>query len=102
MGRVATDRERRRSDAPFLPPGELSFDDATGGFSAIISHVVGGITLSFGVILLSAAYYSTNASVETLSEAIIAQHNEDTMWCFTVGVAASVGGGLMIALGFRK
>lgn len=102
MGKIVIEGERQRSGAPFLPPDRLSFDGAVGGFSAIIAHVVGGITLSFGLILLSIPYYSTNASMEPLSEAIIAQRDENAMWYFTIGVAASVGGGLMIALGFRK
>ncbi len=57
---------------------------------------LGVVALALGAILLSIAYQSSNAPIDQLSDALTGRYTDRTMWFMIVGIAAFVGGGLMI------
>lgn len=67
-----------------------------------MKRIVGVVVLAIGLILLGFAYHSTNAPMEKLSDAMTGRYSDQTMWYFTLGVAAAVGGGLLAVFGGRK
>ena len=67
-----------------------------------MNRIFGIVAFAIGVALLMFAYHSTNAPLEKLSNTITGRYSNETMWCFGLGIAAVVGGGLMAAFGSRK
>lgn len=66
------------------------------------NRIIGAVAFAVGLALLAVAYHSTNAPLEKLSDTITGRYSNETMWYFAVGIAASVGGGLLAVLGSRK
>jgi LPXTG-motif cell wall-anchored protein len=55
-----------------------------------------------GLVLLGFAYHASNAPMEQVSEAITGRYTNQTMWYLILGIAAAVGGVLLVAFGRRK
>ena len=67
-----------------------------------INRIIGLVVFAVGVALLGFAYHSTNAPIEKLSNTITGRYSNETMWYFAIGLAATVGGGLLAAFGSRR
>ena len=66
-----------------------------------MNRIIGVVVLAIGVALLAVAYQSTDAPLERLSNTITGRYSNQTMWYFALGIAAAVGGGLLV-FGSRK
>jgi Protein of unknown function (DUF3185) len=55
-----------------------------------------------GLVFLGFAYHASNAPIEQVSEAITGRYTNQTMWYLIVGIAAAVGGVLLVAFGKPK
>jgi hypothetical protein len=67
-----------------------------------MNKIIGLVLCALGAFLLMTAYNSTQAPVEELSNTITGRYSDNTMWYFAAGVAASVGGVLLVFFGVRK
>ena len=67
-----------------------------------LNQIIGVAVFAVGVVLLGFAYHSMNAPLEQLSETITGRYSNQTMWYIAVGIAAAIGGGLLVAFGNRK
>jgi hypothetical protein len=65
-------------------------------------RIVGAVVFAVGAVLLGFAYHSSNAPLEQLSNTLTGRYSDHTMWYLAVGVAAVVGGGLLVMFGARK
>lgn len=68
----------------------------------ITNQIIGVVILAVGVVLLGFAYHATNAPLEQLSEAFTGRYSNQTMWYIALGIAAAVGGGLLVVFGNRR
>lgn len=59
------------------------------------NQILGLVVFAVGVAVLVAAYNSSNAPLEELSNELTGRFTDETMWYFAVGIAAVVGGGLL-------
>ena len=66
------------------------------------NQILGLVVFAVGVAVLFAAYNSSNAPLEELSNELTGRFTDETMWYFAVGIAAVVGGGLLGMLGSRR
>lgn len=66
------------------------------------NQIIGAVVLAVGVVLLGFAYHSTNAPLEQLSNTVTGRYSNETIWYIAIGVAAAVGGGLLVVFGARK
>ena len=66
------------------------------------SRIIGAVVFAVGAVLLGFAYHSSNAPLEELSNTLTGRYSNYTMWYMAVGVAAAVGGGLLVVFGARK
>jgi LPXTG-motif cell wall-anchored protein len=55
-----------------------------------------------GLVLLGLAYHASNAPMDQVSNAITGRFTDQTMWYLILGIAAAVGGVLLVAFGRRK
>lgn len=67
-----------------------------------VTQILGAIALVIGLVLLGFAYHASNAPMEQVSEAITGRYTNQTMWYLILGIAAAVGGVLLVAFGRRK
>jgi LPXTG-motif cell wall-anchored protein len=67
-----------------------------------MTQILGGVALVIGLVLLGFAYHASNAPIEQVSEAITGRYTNQTMWYLILGIAAAVGGVLLVAFGRRK
>jgi drug/metabolite transporter (DMT)-like permease len=67
-----------------------------------ISKILGFVVFALGVLMLVFAYDATQAPVEEITNTITGNYSDQTMWYFAAGVAAIVGGILLIAFGTRR
>ncbi len=67
-----------------------------------MNRIIGIVVFAVGAVLLGFAYNSTNAPLEELSNKLTGRYSDETMWYFAVGIAATVGGGLLALFGSRK
>ena len=67
-----------------------------------MTQILGGVALVIGLVLLGFAYHASNAPMEQVSEAITGRYTNQTMWYLMLGIAAAVGGVLLVAFGRRK
>ena len=67
-----------------------------------MTQILGGVALVIGLVLLGFAYHASNAPMEQVSEAITGRYTNQTMWYLILGIAAAVGGVLLVAFGRRK
>ena len=66
-----------------------------------ISQVSGIVFVAVGAILLGFAYNASNAPLDQLSNALTGRYSDQTMWFIVLGAAATIGGGVLVALGKR-
>ena len=67
-----------------------------------MTQILGGVALVIGLVLLGFAYHAANAPMEQVSEAFTGHYTYQTLWYLIVGIAAAVGGVLLVAFGRRK
>lgn len=67
-----------------------------------MTQILGVVALVIGLVLLGFAYHASNALMEQVSEAITGRYTNQTMWYLILGIAAAVGGVLLVAFGSRK
>jgi LPXTG-motif cell wall-anchored protein len=67
-----------------------------------MTQILGAVALVIGLVLLGFAYQASNAPMEQVSEAITGRYTNQTMWYLILGIAAAVGGVLLVAFGRRK
>jgi drug/metabolite transporter (DMT)-like permease len=67
-----------------------------------MTQVLGAVALVIGVVLLGFAYHASNAPMDQVSNAITGRFTSQTMWYLTLGIAAAVGGVLLVAFGRRR
>ena len=67
-----------------------------------MTQILGVVALVIGLVLLGFAYHASNAPMEQVSEAITGRYTNQTMWYLILGIAATVGGVLLVAFGRRK
>ena len=67
-----------------------------------MTQILGAVALVIGLVLLGFAYHASNAPMEQVSEAITGRYTNQTMWYLVLGIAAAVGGVLLVAFGRRK
>jgi hypothetical protein len=81
------------------PPRARNVED---GYIVTINRITGAAVLAVGAVLLTLAYRSTNAPLEQLSETMTGRYSDGIIWYFAIGIAAVVGGGLLVALGGHR
>ena len=67
-----------------------------------MTQILGAVALVIGLVLLGFAYHASNAPMEQVSDALTGRYTNQTMWYLIVGIAAAVGGVLLVAFGRRK
>ena len=67
-----------------------------------MTQILGAVALVIGLVLLGFAYHASNAPMEQVSEAITGRYTNQTMWYLILGIAAVVGGVLLVAFGRPK
>ena len=67
-----------------------------------MTQILGAVALVIGLVLLGFAYHASNAPMEQVSEAITGRYTNQTMWYLILGIAAAVGGVLLVAFGRWK
>jgi len=67
-----------------------------------MTQILGAVALVIGLVLLGFAYQASNAPMEQVSDALTGRYTNQTMWYLIVGIAAVVGGVLLVAFGRRK
>jgi len=67
-----------------------------------MTQILGAVALVVGLVLLGFAYQASNAPMEQVSDALTGRYTNQTMWYLIVGIAAAVGGVLLVAFGRRK
>ncbi len=66
------------------------------------NRIIGFVIFAVGAFLLMTAYNSTQAPAEELSSTITGSYSDNTMWTIVIGLAATVGGGMLAFIGARK
>ena len=64
-------------------------------------QILGAVALVIGVVLMGLAYHASNAPMDQVSNAITGRFTDQTMWYLILGIAAAVGGVLLVAFGRR-
>ena len=67
-----------------------------------MTQILGAVALVIGLVLLGFAYQASTAPMEQVSDALTGRYTNQTMWYLIVGIAAAVGGVLLVAFGRRK
>ncbi len=67
-----------------------------------MTQILGAVALVIGVVLLGLAYHASNAPMDQVSNAITGRFTDQTMWYLILGIAAAVGGVLLVAFGRRR
>jgi LPXTG-motif cell wall-anchored protein len=67
-----------------------------------ITQILGAVALVIGLVLIGVAYHASNAPMDQVSNAITGRFTDQTMWYLILGIAAAVGGVLLVAFGRRK
>jgi hypothetical protein len=63
--------------------------------------IIGGVLLAVGIVLLVIGLISSDSIADQVSEAFTGRFTETTTWYIVGGIAAAVGGGLMLMTGGR-
>ena len=66
-----------------------------------MTQILGAVALVIGVVLMGLAYHASNAPMDQVSNAITGRFTDQTMWYLILGIAAAVGGVLLVAFGRR-
>jgi len=67
-----------------------------------LKQILGAVVFVIGLVLLGFGYRSSNAPMEQISNTVTGHYTHQTMWYIIVGIAAAVGGGLLVLFGSRK
>jgi drug/metabolite transporter (DMT)-like permease len=66
-----------------------------------MTQILGIVGLVIGVVLLGLAYHASTSPLEQVADAITGRYTDRTMWYLILGIAAAVGGVLLVAFGRR-
>jgi drug/metabolite transporter (DMT)-like permease len=66
-----------------------------------MTQILGAVALVIGLVLMGLAYHASNAPMDQVSNAITGRFTDQTMWYLILGIAAAVGGVLLVAFGRR-
>ena len=66
-----------------------------------MTQILGAVALVIGVVLMGLAYHASNAPMDQVFNAITGRFTDQTMWYLILGIAAAVGGVLLVAFGRR-
>ena len=64
-----------------------------------MTQILGAVALVIGLVLLGFAYQASNAPMEQVSDALTERYTNQTMGYLIVGIAAAVGGVLLVVFG---
>jgi LPXTG-motif cell wall-anchored protein len=67
-----------------------------------MTQILGAVAVVIGVVLMGLAYHASNAPMDQVSNAITGRFTDQTMWYLILGIAAAVGGVLLVAFGRRR
>ena len=67
-----------------------------------MTQILGAVALVIGLVLLGFAYQASNAPIEQVSDALTGRYTNQTMWYLVLGIAAAVGGVLLVVFGRPK
>jgi drug/metabolite transporter (DMT)-like permease len=67
-----------------------------------MTQILGAVALVIGLVLIGVAYHASNAPMEQVSDALTGSYTNQTMWYLILGIAAAVGGVLLVAFGRGK
>lgn len=67
-----------------------------------MKHILGIVVIAVGLVLLVFAFNASNSPMEQISDSLTGRYSNQTMWYFIGGVAALVGGGLLVMLQYRR
>ena len=67
-----------------------------------MTQILGAVALVVGVVLPGFAWHASRAPVNQVSNAITGSYTDQTMWYLILGIAAAVGGALLLAFGRRR
>jgi LPXTG-motif cell wall-anchored protein len=67
-----------------------------------MTQILGAVALVIGLVLMGLAYHASNAPMDQVSNAITGRFTDQTMWYLILGIAAAVGGVLLVAFGRRR
>jgi LPXTG-motif cell wall-anchored protein len=67
-----------------------------------MAQILGALALVIGLVLMGLAYHASNAPMDQVSNAITGRFTSQTMWYLILGIAAAVGGVLLVAFGRRR
>ncbi len=65
-------------------------------------QILGIVALVIGVVLLGFAWHASNSPVNEVSNALTGSFTDQTMWYLILGIAAAVGGVLLLAFGRQR
>jgi len=64
-----------------------------------VIQILGAVALGVGVLLLFFGLQASEAPVDQVTSAVTGRYTETTMWYLGGGVAAVIGGGLLLLFG---
>lgn len=67
-----------------------------------MGQIGGVVILIIGVVLLGFAFNASNAPLEELSNTLTGKYSDETMLYLVLGIAAAVGGALLLLTGRRR
>lgn len=65
-------------------------------------RILGVVALVVGVGLLVTGYNASESAVDQLSETFLGRYTDETVWYLIGGVAASLGGLLLLIMGGKR
>ena len=65
-------------------------------------RILGVVALVVGVGLLVTGYNASESAVDQLSETFLGRYTDETVWYLIGGVAASLGGVLLLVMGGKR
>lgn len=66
------------------------------------AQILGAVALGVGILLLFFGLQATEAPVDQVTSAVTGRYTQTTMWYLGGGIAAVIGGGLLILFGRRR
>lgn len=67
-----------------------------------MTQILGGVALVIGLVLLGLAYHASKAPLDQVSDALTGRFTDQTMWYLILGIAAAVGGILLVVVFGRR
>jgi drug/metabolite transporter (DMT)-like permease len=74
----------------------------TGAYIMSFGRILGVVALVVGVGLLVTGYNASESAVDQLSETFLGRYTDETVWYLIGGVAAALGGVLLLVMGGKR